>query len=115
MLSGCALHFRRESGLAQRQTLLDEGTQGLVGLRPAQETEDAEQKDVSKTIPFRLFPAGVGHARQHLDERVIHRCKLSMAASWYGMVTPGDPVFLPPWPMRRSDSSSFQQRESCIE
>jgi hypothetical protein len=86
--SGCALHFRRESGLEQRETLLDEGTQGLVGLRPAQKTEDAEQKDVGQTISLRLLPARVGHARQHLDERVIHRCSLSLAASWKGMATP---------------------------
>src|SRR3954452_10041030 len=78
----------------QPETLLDEGTQGLVGFRPAQEIEDAEQKDVGQTIALRLLPAGIGHARQHLyewvihDEWVIHGCNLSLAASWQGMVTP---------------------------
>jgi hypothetical protein len=80
--------FSTGSGLEQPETLLDEGTQGLVGFRPAQETEDAEQKDVGQTIALRLLPAGIGHARQHLYEWVIHGCNLSLAASWQGMVTP---------------------------
>src|SRR6478672_985656 len=83
-----ALHFRWESGLEQCEPLLDEGTQGLAGFRPAQETEDAEHKDVGQTIPFRLFPAGVGHATQHFYERVIHRCNLSKVASLWHMVMP---------------------------
>jgi hypothetical protein len=85
--SRCTLHFRWESGLQQRETRLDESTQGLAGLRPAQQTEDAEQKDVGQAIALRLLVAGIGHARQHLYEWVIHWCNLCLAASWQGMVT----------------------------
>ena len=76
----CTLHARWESGLQQRETLLNEGTQALVGLRPAQKTEDAKHQNVGETIPLRLPSAAVGHARQHLYERLIHWCNLSLAA-----------------------------------
>jgi hypothetical protein len=106
----CALHFRRESGLKQCKTLVDERTQGRVGLRPAQETEDAEQKDVGQTITLRLLAAGIGHARQHLYKRVIHRCNLSLphhGKAWW-LLRPGIPIS--PRPMPLLELSSLQLR-----
>src|ERR671933_3075957 len=71
-------HGRGESGLQQRETLLEEGTQALVGLRATQKAEDAKHQDIGETIPLRWSAAAVGHARQHLYERLIHRCNLSL-------------------------------------